>query len=86
MSGLETFLAYLSGLVFLADDLPLSKLLPTMLLINTCDAIMCRLFAHNNGYPKNLWAAIGLVFGLWGVMLLIVMPKREKRLAAGSPA
>jgi ABC-type transport system involved in cytochrome c biogenesis permease subunit len=84
MSGLETFLAYLSGLAFLADDLTLAKLVPTMIIINICDAIMCRLFAHNNGYPKNLWTAIGLVFGLWGVMLLIVMPKREKRLAAGT--
>ena len=40
---------------------------------------MCRLFAHNNGYPKNLWTVVGFVFGIWAVAALIVMPKREKR-------
>jgi hypothetical protein len=79
MSELNTFLGYLSGLKFLRSEIPLSTLVGTMFLVNVCDAIMCRLFAHNNGYPKNLWTAIGLVFGIWGVAALIVMPKREQR-------
>jgi hypothetical protein len=37
---------------------------------------MCRLFASNNGYPKNLWTALGLVGGLWAVAVLIVLPRR----------
>jgi len=45
---------------------------------------MCRLFAHNKATEEPV-TAIGLVFGLWGVMLLIVMPKREKRLARDAP-
>jgi hypothetical protein len=79
MSELNTFLGYLSGLRLLRSEIPLSTLVGTMFVVNVCDAIMCRLFAHNNGYPKNLWTAIGLVFGIWGVAALIVMPKREKR-------
>src|ERR1051325_2208665 len=86
MADLKTFLGVLSGLGFLRDDLPLETLLPTMFVVNVCDAVMCRLFAHNNGYPKNLWTAIGLVFGLWGVMLLIVIPKRERRMVAAEEA
>ncbi|MET0151125.1 MAG: hypothetical protein ABW298_00755 [Candidatus Binatia bacterium] len=79
MSELNTFLGYLSGLKLLRSEIPLATLVGTMIVVNVCDAIMCRLFAHNNGYPKNLWTAIGLVFGIWGVAALIVMPKREKR-------
>jgi hypothetical protein len=79
MGELNTFLGYLSGLKLLRSEIPLSTLVGTMFVVNVCDAIMCRLFAHNNGYPKNLWTAIGLVFGIWGVAALIVMPKREKR-------
>jgi hypothetical protein len=79
MSELNTFLGVLSGLRLLRAEIPLPTLVATMILVNICDAVMCRLFAHNNGYPKNLWTVIGLVFGIWGVATLIVMPKREKR-------
>jgi len=81
MSGinLPSFLGYLSGLRFLEADIPLARLLPTMLVVNICDAIMCRLFARNNGYPKNLWTVVGFVFGIWAVAALIVMPKRERQ-------
>jgi len=79
MSELNTFLGVLSGLRLLRTEIPLPTLVATMIVVNICDAVMCRLFAHNNGYPKNLWTAIGLVFGIWGMAALIVMPKREKR-------
>jgi hypothetical protein len=79
MPDLKSVLGVLSGLAFLRGDLELDTLLPTMIVVNVCDAIMCRLFAHNNGYPKNLWTAIGLVFGIWAVAALILLPKRERR-------
>jgi hypothetical protein len=79
MSELNTFLGVLSGLRLLRAEIPSPTLVATMIVVNICDAVMCRLFAHNNGYPKNLWTAIGLVFGIWGVAALIVIPKREKR-------
>ena len=82
MPDLKTFLGVLSGLAFLQPEIPLPTLLGTMFVVNVCDAFMCRLFAHNNGYPKNLWTLIGFVFGIWAVAALIVMPKREKRSAA----
>ena len=82
MPDLKTFLGVLSGLAFLQSKIPLDTLVGTMFVVNVCDAIMCRLFAHNNGYPKNLWTAIGFVFGIWAVAALIIMPKRERRSAA----
>lgn len=72
-----TAISYLSGLGFVAPDLALSTLLGTALALHVCDAILCRLFAHNNGWPKNLWTLIGFVAGLWGVAVLIVLPRRH---------
>jgi hypothetical protein len=79
MGDLKTFLGVLSGLAFLQNGLELDTLVPSMIVVNVCDAFMCRLFAHNNGYPKNLWTLIGFVFGIWAVATLIVLPKRERR-------
>jgi len=80
-----TAISYLSGLVFVAPDLAPAALLGTALTLHVCDAILCRLFAHNNGYPKNLWTLIGFVAGLWGVAVLIVLPRREGAAAPSRP-
>jgi hypothetical protein len=73
---LATLLGYLTGLAFVAPDLELHVLLGTALALHVCDAIMCRLFAHNNGYPKNLWTLLGFIAGLWAVAVLILLPRR----------
>ena len=82
MSDLASILGVLSGLSFLAPDLPLGTLVPTLLVVNTCDAFMCRLFARNNGYPPLAWWGIGFVFGIWAVAALILLPKREPPVGA----
>lgn len=84
MTDLASFLGVLSGLEFLAPDLPLGTLVPTLLVVNTCDAFMCRLFARNNGYPPLAWWGIGLVFGIWAVAALILLPKRDRATAASA--
>ena len=73
---LVTALSYLSGLGFVAPDLPPATVLGTALALHVCDAIMCRLFAHNNGYPKTLWTVLGFIAGLWAVALLVLLPRR----------
>jgi hypothetical protein len=73
---LTTMLPYLSGLAFVAPNLDAAARVGTSIAILICHAIMCRLFASNNGYPKNLWTALGLVGGLWAVAVLIVLPRR----------
>jgi hypothetical protein len=50
-----------------------------------CDAIMCRLIAHNNGHPKNLWTLLGLIAGLWAVAVLILLPRRAEPPAPPHP-
>jgi hypothetical protein len=68
---------YFTGLRLLNPGMDAATLLRTAFVVHTCDAIMCRVFAHNNGYPKNLWTAIGFVFGVWAVAILIVLPNRR---------
>lgn len=79
MPELEFAIGILTGLWFLDPHMPLSTLLGTGFVVNTCDAVMCRLFAQNNGYPTRLWTSLGFVFGVWAVACLIVVPKRESR-------
>lgn len=73
---MSTFLSYWSGLAFVAPELPWPTLLGTMLALHICDAIMCRLFAHNNGYPKATWTVLGFIGGVWAVVLLLLLPRR----------
>ena len=71
-----TILAYWSGLAFVRPELGLRELVGTTLVLHICDAIMCRLFARNNGYPKTLWTMIGFVGGIWALTVLILLPRR----------
>jgi hypothetical protein len=74
----EVFLGYFTGLRVLGENLSFPTLVVTALLVHLLDSIMCRLFARNNGYPKNLWTVIGFIFGVWAVLALVLLPKREK--------
>jgi hypothetical protein len=74
---LETVLGYWTGLAFVRSQLGLRELLGTAIVLHVCDAIMCRLFARNNGYPRNLWTAIGFLGGIWAVAVLILLPRRS---------
>ncbi len=73
----DVFLGYFTGLQFLTAHMEPATLVRTVLVVHTCDSIMCRLFAHNNGYPKNLWTVLGFVFGIWAVAVLILLPRRQ---------
>jgi hypothetical protein len=72
----DVALGYFTGLRLLTAHLEPAVLLRTLLVVHT-DGIMCRLFAHNNGYPKNLWTLLGFVFGIWAVAVLILLPRRK---------
>ncbi len=69
-------LSYMTGFRWINPSLDPATLVRTVLIVHACDAVLCRLFAHNNGHSKNRWTALGLIFGLWAVALLLVLPKR----------
>lgn len=68
----EVFFGYLTGLRFVAD-IELATLLRTAVVLNTCNAVACRLIAHNNGLDKNRWTALGFVFGFWAVACVLLL-------------
>jgi hypothetical protein len=74
----DVVLGYFTGLRVLSPHLDPETLVRTALLIHICDSIMCRLFAHNNGYPKNVWTVLGFLFGIWAVAVLILLPRRHR--------
>ena len=74
--SLKLFLGYFTGLHLLAPDMALDTMLRTTLVVHTCDAVMCRLFAHNNGHSKDRWTVLGFIFGIWAVTLLLLLPRR----------
>ncbi len=75
-------LGYFSGLRWIQPEMDPDTLLRTVFVIHVCDAVMCRLFAVNNGYPRNLWTLLGFVFGVWAVAVLILLPNRLPPAAA----
>jgi hypothetical protein len=75
--SLEVAFGYFTGLKFISPDIGWSTLLHTAILIHILDGVICRLFAYNNGYPRTLWTILGLLFGIWAVAILILLPKRR---------
>ena len=74
----EVLVGYFTGLRVLGGNLAFPTLLGTALLVHLLDGIMCRLFAHNNGHPKNLWTILGFVFGIWALATLVLLPKKPR--------
>jgi len=75
----EVFLGYFTGLRILGGNLSFSSLITTVIVVHFLDSIMCRLVARNNGYPQNLWAALGFCFGIWAVAILLLLPKKQEK-------
>ena len=71
-----TALSYCSGLAFVAPDLPPSAIGGTALVVNICNAVLCRLLAGNGGRPRNVWTLVGFIGGPWAVAVMLVLPRR----------
>ena len=74
----DVIIGYATGLRFFAPDIDPATLLRTLLVINTCQAVMCRVLAGNNGYSKKFWTWAGFLTGIWAVALLMVLPARNR--------
>jgi hypothetical protein len=76
--SLEVFLGYFTGLGLVSQELSRSTMIGTALFVHFLDGIMCRLLAYNSGYPRNLWTVLGGLFGVWAIVVLVLLPKRER--------
>jgi hypothetical protein len=78
MDTLRLALGYLTGLQLVAaTPLDWPTLVATGIVVNVCDAIVCRIIARNNGRPPRVWFGLGLVFGVWALAALTLAPKRN---------
>jgi len=71
-------LGYLTGLVFLRPEIDPTTLLRTTALVHFLDAILCRVIASHSGRPKSLWMAAGLIFGIWALAILFLLPEKRR--------
>jgi len=73
----EVLLGYLTGLRLLDPDIAWPTLLRTALFVHCLDALICRLVAHNSGRLKALWTILGLLFGVWAMAAVLLLPSRR---------
>jgi hypothetical protein len=70
-------LGYFSGLYFIKPDLDAASLLRTTAVVHLLDAVLCALIAGQSGRDKKIWAAAGLLFGIWGLATLFALPAKK---------
>ncbi len=73
----HTVLGYFSGLYFIKPDLDSVALLRTTAVVHLLDAVLCALIAGQSGRSKKIWAAAGLLLGIWGLATLFVLPSKK---------
>lgn len=76
MDDVRFLLGLLTGLEFLQPGLPLGTLIPTGALIHLTDGIIAMYFAGNRARSKPWWFLLGLAFGIWGLVVFFLLPKR----------
>jgi hypothetical protein len=70
-------LGYLTGLLFIKPEMEPATLFRTAALVHMLDAILCGVVASHSGRNKNVWIIGGLVFGIWAVGILFLLPDRR---------
>lgn len=70
-------LGYLTGLLLVRPDMEPATLLRTALLVHALDAVLCRIVAGHSGRSKIPWTIAGLLFGVWALGLLFLLPARK---------
>jgi hypothetical protein len=71
-------LGYLSGLLFIKSEMEPGTLFRTAALVHVLDAILCRVIASHGGRPKLPWTIAGLVFGIWALGTLFLLPAKNR--------
>lgn len=71
------FFGYLSGLLFIKPDMDDVALLRTGVLVHFLDAIVCLVVASQSGRPKLPWTLGGLVFGIWALATIFLLPAKK---------
>lgn len=68
---------YLSGLLLIKPDMEPVSLYPTLAVVHFLDAILCSLIATQNRRRMAPWTVAGLIFGIWALATLFLLPERK---------
>jgi len=68
---------YLSGLLFIKSEMDPPTLFRTAALVHILDAILCRVIAGHSGRQKLSWTIAGLLFGIWALGTLFLLPAKK---------
>lgn len=72
MNALAWILGTLSGLRFIAPDLPASVTVATALAMHVTHAVICRIFAVQSNRDGRRWTIAGLLGGVLATAALLV--------------
>lgn len=68
---------YLTGLLLVKPEMEPTTLLRTAALVHVLDAILCRIVAGQSGRRKIPWTLAGLIFGVWTLGILFLLPAKK---------
>ena len=69
-------LGYLTGLLLITPEMEPTTLLRTAALVHTLDGILCLVIAGHSGRRKIPWTVAGLIFGIWALGILFLLPEK----------
>lgn len=72
-------LGYFTGLFLIKPEMEPGALFRTAVLVHALDAILCGVIASHSGRRKIPWMISGLVFGIWALGTLFLLPEKRKR-------
>jgi hypothetical protein len=70
-------LGYLSGLLLIKPDMEVTSLYRTIALVHCLDAILCLVIAAHSGRRTIAWGISGLIFGIWALGILFLLPVKK---------
>ena len=68
---------YLTGLLLVRPDMEPATLLRTASVVHILDAVLCRVVAGHSGRREIPWTIAGLVFGVWALGILFLLPAKK---------
>jgi hypothetical protein len=69
---------YLSGLLLIKPGMDPTSLYLTAALVHVLDASLCCVIATHSGRRSAPWALGGLVFGIWALGTLFLLPAKKQ--------
>ena len=75
-------LGYFTGLLLITPGMEPATLVRTAMMVHCLDAILCLVVAGHSGRGRIFWMISGLIFGIWALGTLFLLPDKKRGSAA----